>query len=457
MRWWAHLPMKQPRPISFNAMFAVLANRTYRHLFAAQVIALLGSGLATVALGLMAWRIAGDNAGAVLGTALAIKMVAYVLLAPVAGALASQVPRRVMLVGLDVLRALVALCLPFVSEAWQVYLLIFLLQAASAGFTPVFQATIPDVLPDDEDYTNALSLSRFAYDLEALLSPVLAAALLSVVSFPTLFFGTVLGFLLSAALVLSVSLPAQAPDKPRRIWERTFRGSRIYLATPRLRGVLALSMVVAAVGSMVIVNTVVIVQQRFGLGEQGVALALAAFGGGSMLSAFALPPLLRHFGERRVMFGGAGLLTAGCLAGALVGHFSLLLALWFALGFGFGITQTPIGRLLRRSAQSADIPALFAAQFSLSHGCWLVAYLLAGRFGAGFGLSAAFALLSLLSAGSMLLALRMWRCGEDGRIVHSHPELPQDHPHLSAHGSGPHVHEVVIDDLHPCWPTQRPG
>ena len=85
-----------------------------------------------------------------------------------------------MLVALDLVRAVVAICLPFVTEVWQIYLLIFVLQAASAGFTPTFQATIPDILPDEEDYTKALSLSRLAYDLESLISPMLAAALLTV-------------------------------------------------------------------------------------------------------------------------------------------------------------------------------------------------------------------------------------------------------------------------------------
>ena len=56
-------------------MIEILANRTYRHLFAAQVIALIGSGLLTVALGLLAFELAGERAGAVLGTALAIKMI----------------------------------------------------------------------------------------------------------------------------------------------------------------------------------------------------------------------------------------------------------------------------------------------------------------------------------------------------------------------------------------------
>lgn len=56
-------------------MFQVLADRTYGRLFSAQIIALVGTGLLTVALGLLAFDIAGDKAGAVLGTALAIKMV----------------------------------------------------------------------------------------------------------------------------------------------------------------------------------------------------------------------------------------------------------------------------------------------------------------------------------------------------------------------------------------------
>ncbi|WP_245792382.1 hypothetical protein [Bowdeniella nasicola] len=93
-------------------MLHVLRNPSYAKLFSAQVITLIGTGLLTVALGL-----------------------------------------------------------PWVSEAWQIYVLIFVLQAASATFTPTFQAIIPEILPDERDYTAALSLSRLAYDLESVLSP----------------------------------------------------------------------------------------------------------------------------------------------------------------------------------------------------------------------------------------------------------------------------------------------
>jgi MFS family permease len=436
-------------------MLAVLANRTYRHLFAAQVIALVGTGLATIALGLLAWNIAGEDAGLVLGTALAIKMVAYVTLAPVASAFADRVPRRAMLVALDLIRATVAVALPFVSEVWHVYVLIFLLQAASAGFTPTFQATIPDVLPDEADYTRALSLSRLAYDLESLLSPMLAAALLTVVSFPILFGGTVIGFVASAALVLTVTLPSPRPSAPRGIWDRTTRGIRIYLATPRLRGLLALNLAVAAAGAMVIVNTVVLVKARLGLGETEVALALAAFGAGSMAAALILPKLLDRIPDRPAMVTGGVILTLGTALGPLAGSLGALMALWAVLGFGYSLTQTPSGRLLRRSAQPEDRPAIFAAQFALSHACWLLTYPLAGRLGVALGLNPTFLLMAGLAALGVVLALRLWPAREAGEIPHEHPDLPGKHPHLREHGASGHSHPVVIDDLHHRWP--KPG
>ena len=394
-------------------MLLILANRTYRHLFAAQIIALLGTGLATVALGLLAWNIAGDDAGVVLGTALAIKMVAYVTLAPLASALAVQVPRRTMLVGLDVLRAVVAVALPFVTEVWQIYVLIFLMQAASAGFTPTFQATIPDVLPDEAEYTRALSLSRLAYDLESLLSPMLAAALLTVVSFPVLFGGTVLGFLASAVLVLSVPVPSPRPSKPRGIWERTTRGLRLYLATPRLRGLLALNVTVAAASSMVIVNTVVLVKGWFELGEPQVAIALSAFGAGSMVAALLLPRVLEIVADKPMMLLGGGFLTGGLFAGPWLGSFTSMVVLWAVLGCGFSIAQTPTGRLLRRSASAEDRPALFAAQFALSHSCWLITYPLAGQIGARFSLSSAYLILGGIALLGLGAAMVLWRRSPD--------------------------------------------
>lgn len=436
-------------------MLSPLADRVYRHLFMAQLLSLLGTGLATVALGLLAFQLAGAGAGAVLGTALAIKMVAYIVIAPVAGGFVHLVPRRALLVTLDVVRALVALALPFVTQIWQIYELIFLLQSCSAAFTPTFQATIPDVLEKEEEYTKALSLSRLAYDLEALVSPMLATALLTIINFHWLFGGTALGFIASAALVVSVAIPSPKPaERNEGAWARITRGVRIYFPTPRLRGLLALNLAVAAASAMVIVNTVVLVKAQFGFGDREVAWALSAYGLGSMLAALTLPRLLEKLDDRSVMLaGGAALILGMALGTAAAQSLSVLMAIWLLLGVGNGCVLTPSGRLLRRSSSPVDRPALFAAQFAISHACWLLTYPIAGWLGAAAGTTVAFATLTVVALLGTAAAAAVWPRNEPAAIEHSHPDIPADHPHLaSAKGNSTHVHPYVIDDLHAFWP-----
>ena len=416
-----------------------------------------------MALGLLAYDLAGTGASAVLGTAYAIKMVAYVLVAPLAGAYADRFPRRTLLVSLDVSRLAVVLILPWVNQIWQIYVLIFVLQSSSAAFTPAFQATIPEVLPDEEDYTRALSLSRLAYDLENLLSPALAAMLLLVVSYHGLFLGTAAGFLGSALLVLSVALPyTRSPEPQLSVGRKLTQGLRIYLATPRLRGLLALTLTAASGSALVIVNTVVIVREGLSRPEAAVALALAAFGNGSMATALLLPRVLKQHSDRTVMLTAAILLCGLLIALAVtwplltpVLQWALLLGGWLLLGASYAAVVTPGGRLLRRSSTEADRPALFAAQFSLSHACWLIAYPVVGWLGARLGIAAAIWAMAGLAVLGTLLARALWP-REDGEVLeHRHDDLPKDHPHLAEYaGSGRHAHPFVIDDQHERWPSR---
>lgn len=342
------------------------------------------------------------------------------------------------------------------TQAWQIYPLIFLLQSASAAFTPTFQATIPEVLPDEREYTRALSLSRLAYDLENLLSPTLAALLLLVVSYNALFFGTVGGFLASALLVVSVMLPKPTKGARRSFFERTTRGIKAYLATLRLRGLLAISLAVAAAGSMVIVNTVVLVQGELGLGQRQTAWALAAFGGGSMIAAFMLPRLLDRIPDRPIMLTAAVLLPVGLVLLSLMPGYAALLVLWLATGIVYASAQTPSGRLLRRSSNQEGRPALFAAHFAASHACWLLCYPLAGWLGARLGLSTTAQIMAAISLVGVAAAFVVWPAVDTGELEHEHPDLAHDDPHWAdghQRNGRYHRHAFMIDDLHSRWPA----
>jgi MFS family permease len=396
-------------------VIGVLRNSTYARLFSAQIVALLGTGLLTVALGLLAFDIAGQDAGVVLGTALTIKMVAYVAVSPVMAAMATRWRRKAVLVSADAVRAAVALSLPWVSEAWQIYVLIFALQAASATFTPVFQAVIPDVLPDEAQYTRALSLSRLAYDTESLLSPVLAAALLAIMSYNNLFLGTVLGFLASGALVLVTEIPDGARSEAASFRERLTRGVRVMLRTTELRSLLVMNLIVATSTAMVIVNTVVVVRGSLDRSESDVALLLAAFGAGSMLVALVVPRVLDKIADRPVMLTGSAIIPPALAASAAVialpagsGQWALLITLWAILGAATSLILTPSARLLRRASDQVSRPAVFAAQFSLSHACFMLTYPIAGVLGAMLGLPQTALILSALGVLGAFGAFALW-------------------------------------------------
>ena len=403
------------RPIN-KPMLQVLRNPTYARLFSAQVIALIGTGLLTVALGLLAFDIAGSDAGVVMGLAMTIKMVAYVAVSPIMIAVVARLPRKLVLIGADLIRAGIAMTLPFVTEAWQVYLLIFVLQSASATFTPTFQAIIPSVLPDEGEYTQALSLSRLASDMEALVSPMLAAVLLTVISFHRLFLGTVVGFLVSAALVIASRFPPVDAPPPARFRDRLTRGARIFWASSELRGLMGLNLVVATTTAMVIVNTVVLVQDQLGRSQSDVALILAFNGGGSMVVALGMPRLLNRLPDRRVMLAGGTALPVllhavadviGWAAGIV--QWALLLGLWALLGAATSMILTPSARLLRRNSTEQNRPAVYAAQFSLSHACFLITYPLAGALGAVIGLQAVAFVLVVTGLGGLSAVVVAWR------------------------------------------------
>lgn len=295
-----------------------------------------------------------------LATALTIKMVMYVVIAPLAAAYADRLPRRMFLTLLDVVRAAVVLALPFVTEIWQIYVLIGVLQAASAAFTPTFQAVIPDIVSEESDYTRALSASQVAYTMESLLSPVLAAVALTFMTFNWLFVGTSVGFVISAVLVLSTRIPNAAPSGQTGAWNRVTSGVKVFFATPRLRGVMALNVVVAAAGSIVVVNTVNYVRDQLDGTQADVAWMLAASGGGTLLVALLLPRVLDRVTERVVMMTGAAVLLAGVLAAVAMtaiqaASWMITASIWVVIGGGMALIVTPTGRVIRGSVAKSEL------------------------------------------------------------------------------------------------------
>ena len=99
---------------------------------------------------------------------------------------------------------------------------------------------------------------------------------------------------------------------------------------------------------------------------------------------------------------------------------------------------------------------MFAAQFALSHACWLITYPIAGRVGAAIGLPLTFVLLGAIGAAALLVAIRLWPRHDPDVLRPTHTNLPEGHSHLEgaewSEAGYEHSHGFVVDDRHRRWP-----
>ena len=369
-------------------------NRNFRLLFGAQVISLLGSGVTTVGLALFAYQLTGGiSATAVIGNALMLRILAFLLFSQPAGMIADRVSRKKILIIADLVRFGLLLYFPFITTVWEIYALIFAINAVTAFFTPTFEASIPEVV-GNEQYVRALSVSRVAVDVEAVAAPALAGALVALAGLHWVFWFDALTYLVSAVLVLYAVMPRITPAKTALswrsfVWEIT-TGTRILLREASLRQALILSFAEATAGAAAIVVTVAYVHDVLGRGETTFAIVMAILGLGSTSAAILLGRAtgryeqaargkaslhgLRHRWTARALLGGGFLLGLILLPGVFKPSLIVFALLWMLNGAGQALIAIPSSTLLAEHTFEDERGRAYAAHFALTHLFWLIAY-----------------------------------------------------------------------------------
>ncbi len=412
-------------------------NRSFLALFTAQVISLLGSGVTTIGLTLFVYRLAGSSmAAVVIGQALMLRILAFLLFSQPAGILADRVNRKCILIAADVGRFVLLSLFPFITATWQVYAMIFAINALTAFFTPTFEATIPEIA-GKQNYVQALSLSRVAGDVEAAASPALAGLLVALLGIRWVFWFDAFTYLVSAALVAAVAIPTlAAPLQPfaiRSLLTEITTGSRILLREPALRQALLFSLAEAAAGAAAIVLTVTYVRNVLGRSEIVFAFVMVAVGLGSSATALLLGRWSRHYeirsrGEaelhgsrhrwtgRSLAAGGFGLGMV-LLPGVAVPPLLVFSLLWVGNGAGQALIAIPSSTLLAEHTTSDQRGRAYAAYFALTHACWLLTYPAAGWAGTQWGAPFAFTVFGVVCVVISIVAM----------AVGSGPSMPHTH------------------------------
>jgi len=364
------------------AVFASLKNPVFAQLYAAQTASLLGDALIWVALALLAFELAGLQAAIVLGVALTLRVTAFVVFSPLAGALADRVSRKVIMVTANLARVGVLSLMPLVSEAWQVYVLMFALNTFTALFTPTFQATIP-LVTGRRDYPQAIALSGATFEMLGVLGPGIAGALAVVMGGRSLFWLSAGALLVSAVLILTLRASLKVARSEPAVatwWADVKEGtSRLWRDGPIRYGLL-LELVASVAGAWVLVNTVVHVKGNLALGDLHFGWVMAAFGLGATLAALAVGALDKRLPRTTLIFVGA-LATTIAILPANLASLAPLLALWLVAGGGQNWVNLPVQMLIADRTPEAAQGRVYGAHFAWSHLWWAGAYPLAGWLG----------------------------------------------------------------------------
>lgn len=417
----------------------LLRNRNYLLLFSAQIISLTGSGVTTIALALFAYQIVGGpSAAAVIGNALMLRILAFLLFSQLAGILADRVNRKAMLIIADVARFALLALFPFVTEVWQIYAMIFAINAATAFFTPTYEASIPQVV-GEAHYVKALSLSRVAVDVEAVAAPIVAGALIALVGLRWVFWFDAATYLVSALLVAATVMPRLARSAAaislRGFVAEISHGTRVLFREAALRQALTLSIAEATAGAAAIVATVVYVKEILRQGEVAFSTVMAMVGLGSSLAAIALSRLTgryeRDSGNRAVLHGkrhrwalwallaGGLVLGISVLPGMLQPAIFLFSLLWLFNGMGQALIAIPSATLLAEHTSEQERGRAYAAHFAWTHAFWLITYPAIGYATANLGAPRTFTAAGVFCFAVVFIALLMNR-GRDNACAHEH-------------------------------------
>ena len=372
--------MRQP-----PQLLQCLRNQVFARLYFAQTINLIGDALTWVGLALLAFELAGKNAGVILSGALTLRVAAFVLLSPLAGAIADRFDRKRIMVVTHLARMGIVCLLPFVTQAWQIYAIVFALNVFYAFFTPTYTATIP-LVTGKTDYPQAIALSSATFQLLGVLGPGLAGGIAAFIGARQVFFLDALTFLIATILV--VTLPGQLKvdqnQQSTRTVSRTLQdikeGTTRLFSDASIRYALAMQLVASVTGAQILVNTVGYVQGTLNLGKVEYGWVMAAFGIGATLASVAFGNFNQRLERTTFIAIGATLITVALLP-ANFASFAPLLLLWLVAGAGQSFVNLPTQTLIADRIPTDIQGRVYGAHFAWSHLWWAFSYPLAGWMG----------------------------------------------------------------------------
>ena len=390
-----------------------LNHRDFRRFYAAQLLALVGGWMQTVA---QAWLVLQlTDSPFKLGLISTLQFSPILMFSLVAGAVADRLPKRGLLVTTQTTLACQALLLGALVSTGRVQyghvaVLGLVLGFANAVDQPARQSFVMDMVGKG-DVANAVALNSAAFNAARIVGPAVAGVLIGRVGVGPVFFINSVGFV--GVILTLLRLEARGlPARERRatILEEIVEGLRYARRTPRL--LLALGLVLSV--SLFVFNFTVYVpllaRTVLGLGAEGFGFLMASLGVGAVAGALTVG----GFGSREPEFGrmflSAAVAFAALLGLGLSRHVWTATPLLFVTGY-FGIMlMATCNTSMQLRAPDALRGRVMSLYTWVTGGVFPIGAFLVGSISQAWGVSAAFlwnGTLGLVTLGGIMLWWRL--------------------------------------------------
>jgi len=390
-----------------------LNHRDFRRFYAAQLLALVGGWMQTVA---QAWLVLQlTDSPFKLGLISTLQFSPILMFSLVAGAVADRLPKRGLLVTTQTTLACQALLLGALVSTGRVQyghvaVLGLVLGFANAVDQPARQSFVMDMVGKG-DVANAVALNSAAFNAARIIGPAVAGVLIGRVGVGPVFFINSVGFV--GVILTLLRLEARGlPARERRatILEEIVEGLRYARRTPRL--LLALGLVLSV--SLFVFNFTVYVpllaRTVLGLGAEGFGFLMASLGVGAVAGALTVGGFGSREPELGRMFLSAAVAFAALLGLGLSRHVWTAAPLLFVTGY-FGIMlMATCNTSMQLRAPDALRGRVMSLYTWVTGGVFPIGAFLVGSISQAWGVSAAFlwnGTLGLVTLGGIMLWWRL--------------------------------------------------
>ncbi|MGD2250759.1 MAG: MFS transporter [Candidatus Methanofastidiosia archaeon] len=127
------------------------------------------------------------------------------IIGPVAGVYVDRWSRKQVMIVSDIIRGILVMLVPFTTDLWQIYILMFLVSSVSRFFFPAYSSTVPNIVSKNQ-LLKANSLSQTTFNMSLVVGPALGAVLVGIIGYAAVFFFDGITFFFSAFMIYRISL-----------------------------------------------------------------------------------------------------------------------------------------------------------------------------------------------------------------------------------------------------------